>query len=76
MMHTFVTDVNSTNDEANQANEKTFFSISGGVDAQYFIIDEATRNKYQKALVLHAGDLPLDRGWSPHIWNRSSSSNS
>ena len=39
---TFVTDVNSTNDEANQANEKTFFSISGGVDAQYFIIDEAT----------------------------------
>ena len=39
---TFVIDVNSTNDEANQTNEKTFFSISGGTDSQYFIIDEAT----------------------------------
>ena len=38
----FVTDINSTNDEANQTNEKTYFSISGGVDSQYFTIDETT----------------------------------
>ena len=34
-----------------------------------FIVDAEARSKYQKVLVLHAGDLPLDRGWSPHIWN-------
>lgn len=26
------------------------------------------RSKYQHSLVLHASDLPLGRGWSPHIW--------
>jgi methionyl-tRNA formyltransferase len=32
------------------------------------IIREAERKKYRRALVLHASDLPLGRGWSPHIW--------
>ncbi len=25
--------------------------------------------KYSHALVIHASDLPLGRGWSPHIWD-------
>lgn len=25
-------------------------------------------NKYRHVLVLHASDLPIGRGWSPHIW--------
>ncbi len=33
------------------------------------IIREAERNRYRAVLVLHASDLPQDRGWSPHIWN-------
>jgi methionyl-tRNA formyltransferase len=32
------------------------------------IIDESTRNRYKYTLVLHASDLPLGRGWSPHVW--------
>lgn len=32
------------------------------------MIDLQTRNLYKKSLVLHASDLPLGRGWSPHIW--------
>lgn len=32
------------------------------------IIKEKDRNLYQKSLVLHASDLPIGRGWSPHIW--------
>ncbi len=32
------------------------------------LIDEAVRTSYRKSLVLHASDLPLGRGWSPHIW--------
>ena len=32
------------------------------------VIDSQTRNLYKKSLVLHASDLPLGRGWSPHIW--------
>lgn len=31
-------------------------------------IDQTIRAKYLHALVLHASDLPLGRGWSPHIW--------
>lgn len=33
------------------------------------IIQEADRNKFTAALVLHASDLPKGRGWSPHIWS-------
>jgi methionyl-tRNA formyltransferase len=32
------------------------------------IITQADRHPYAKALVIHASDLPLGRGWSPHIW--------
>lgn len=31
-------------------------------------IQRNTREKYIKALTLHASDLPEGRGWSPHIW--------
>ena len=33
------------------------------------IILKADREKFSKALVLHASDLPKGRGWSPHIWD-------
>lgn len=39
------------------------FLISSGE-----IIDSDTRSNYAKTLVIHASDLPLGRGWSPHIW--------
>lgn len=32
------------------------------------IITSHDRSKYRASLVLHASDLPLGRGWSPHIW--------
>ena len=32
------------------------------------IISAETRALYKSALVIHASDLPLGRGWSPHIW--------
>jgi methionyl-tRNA formyltransferase len=32
------------------------------------IIDENTRAKFKKTLVIHASDLPHGRGWSPLIW--------
>ena len=32
------------------------------------IIDAKVRQKYRHVLVLHASDLPLGRGWSPHVW--------
>lgn len=32
------------------------------------IINEDIRSIYQSTLVLHASDLPVGRGWSPHIW--------
>ncbi len=32
------------------------------------ILNETDRRAYKKVLVIHAGDLPHDRGWSPHIW--------
>ncbi|MBL18741.1 MAG: UDP-glucuronic acid dehydrogenase [Flavobacteriaceae bacterium] len=33
------------------------------------IISKSSIGKYKHALVLHAGDLPNGRGWSPHIWD-------
>jgi methionyl-tRNA formyltransferase len=33
------------------------------------IIRECDRQKYCSSLVLHASDLPLGRGWSPHVWD-------
>jgi methionyl-tRNA formyltransferase len=32
------------------------------------VITDNDRAKFTKSLVLHASDLPLGRGWSPHIW--------
>lgn len=32
------------------------------------IISAADRSAYRVCLVLHASDLPVGRGWSPHIW--------
>lgn len=32
------------------------------------IVTESDRRSYEKTLVIHASDLPLGRGWSPHIW--------
>lgn len=32
------------------------------------IIGAQDRAKYAKTLVIHASDLPLGRGWSPHVW--------
>jgi methionyl-tRNA formyltransferase len=32
------------------------------------IVDSESRNKFKKVLVIHASDLPIGRGWSPHIW--------
>lgn len=32
------------------------------------IVSAAARSAYRASLVLHASDLPLGRGWSPHIW--------
>lgn len=32
------------------------------------IIRERERSLYAATLVVHASDLPRDRGWSPHVW--------
>jgi methionyl-tRNA formyltransferase len=32
------------------------------------IISAADRQAYGASLVIHASDLPVGRGWSPHIW--------
>ena len=32
------------------------------------IIGVQDRAKYAKTLVIHVSDLPIGRGWSPHIW--------
>lgn len=32
------------------------------------IVTLEERGAYQYTLVLHAGDLPRGRGWSPHVW--------
>lgn len=32
------------------------------------IIQVENREKYRHTLVLHASDLPIGRGWSPHVW--------
>lgn len=33
------------------------------------IIRDTERQKFNATLVLHASDLPMGRGWSPHIWS-------
>jgi methionyl-tRNA formyltransferase len=32
------------------------------------MISKLERGKYKKTLVIHASDLPIGRGWSPHVW--------
>lgn len=61
---------NKTYHEIELVRKKT--ELSGG-DLLFLIscseiVNELDRSKYQKSLVLHASDLPLGRGWSPHIW--------
>ena len=31
-------------------------------------IDQSIISKFKKTLVIHASALPLNRGWSPHVW--------
>ncbi len=33
------------------------------------IITDKTKSLFTHTLVLHASDLPVGRGWSPHIWD-------
>ena len=33
------------------------------------IVESAYRELYSSCLVLHASNLPIGRGWSPHIWH-------
>ncbi len=35
------------------------------------IVTAADRGQYHNCLILHASDLPIGRGWSPHIWEIS-----
>ena len=39
------------------------------------LVTQQDRAKYDKALVLHASDLPQGRGWSPYIWEILKGSN-
>lgn len=32
------------------------------------IIKPEVRQRFRHVLVIHASDLPKDRGWSPHVW--------
>lgn len=32
------------------------------------IITQSDRSQYDYVLVIHASDLPIGRGWSPHVW--------
>lgn len=32
------------------------------------VVQQDSRDRYKATLVIHASDLPLGRGWSPHIW--------
>jgi len=32
------------------------------------VISKKYRDKFKKTLTIHASDLPIGRGWSPHIW--------
>jgi methionyl-tRNA formyltransferase len=32
------------------------------------LIPASIRKNYSKTLVIHASDLPIGRGWSPHVW--------
>ena len=33
-----------------------------------YVISKQHRDKFKKTLTIHASDLPIGRGWSPHIW--------
>ena len=32
------------------------------------IVPSFVRERFRRCLVIHASDLPRDRGWSPHVW--------
>ena len=40
------------------------------------LITAQSRAKYRATLVLHGSDLPVGRGWSPHIWQLSQGADS
>ncbi|MGQ3210412.1 MAG: formyltransferase family protein [Shinella sp.] len=61
---------NATENEISIARKKS--ELQGG-DILFLIscneiLKQEDLDRYGKALVLHASDLPLGRGWSPHIW--------
>lgn len=61
---------NSSEHEINLVRQKK--ELNGG-DILFLIscseiVNAEDRRKYEKALVIHASDLPKGRGWSPHIW--------
>jgi methionyl-tRNA formyltransferase len=39
------------------------------------VVHSAVRSRYRSTLVIHASDLPLGRGWSPHVWQVIEGSN-
>lgn len=39
------------------------------------IITDKTKSLFKHTLVLHASDLPIGRGWSPHVWDIISGKN-
>ena len=32
------------------------------------IVKKEIRHRFKHTLVIHASDLPVGKGWSPHIW--------
>jgi len=56
-------DIDLINDAADLSGGDILFLISC-VD----VIKKEQRDLYEKTLVIHAGDLPAKRGWSPHVW--------
>lgn len=64
--------INQNSDQHNIELVNSKRELSGGdilflVSCQEFI-NNSERAKYKVTLVLHASDLPVGRGWSPHIW--------
>jgi methionyl-tRNA formyltransferase len=64
------TSKNGTENEISIARKKA--ELQGG-DILFLIscneiLKQEDLDRYGKTLVLHASDLPLGRGWSPHIW--------
>lgn len=64
----------SRNDELHNVNLINSIQDCCGGDILFLVscsekITKDIRDRYQKTLVLHASDLPVGRGWSPHVWD-------